>query len=239
MSAPKSYEKITAMTAVTLLSSTVYAPDVYYPESLTNGAIGTGGSWTLANDFAVVSTKAKYVYSGGTGTATQAVGDLARTGRSGKQYDFIYTVSSPTGAAVTMSISTSFASAATALTGLTVAGTYRVRFTAATTPGDFVIDATAATTAQTILDDLSLLEVVDVVGGKRPVYRAVIECLTAAVNFTVDGSTPTITSGTHQGHILNPGDIVTLNDIGEITQFRCINSVASNGAVLRVTYSFL
>ena len=240
MSAPKSYEKITATTAVALLSSTVYNPDVYYPESLTNGALASGTSWTATNDFVVSTGVAVYIATGtGAGTLTQAVGTLARTGRSGKQYDFTYTVSDPTGTAPAINITSAFASATTALTGLGTAGTYTVRFTAATTPGAFVLDGVLVGTGQTKLDNFSLLEVVDVIGGKRPVHRAVIECLTAAVNFTTDGSTPTITTGTHQGHILNPGDIVTLNDITEITQFRCINSVASNGAVLRVTYSLV
>jgi len=236
MSAPKSYEKLTTITTATALSPTVYNPAVYYPESLANGAIGTGTSWTLADDFAVVSTKAKYVHSSGAGTATQAVTDLTRTGKSGARYDFTYTVSSPTGATVTMVITSAFASEDTAI-AVTTAGTYTVRFTAATTPGAFVLSGTSAATAQTILDDLSLLEIVEEV-DHRQVKRAVITVDTAAINFCVDGSTPTVTSGTHQGHLLNVGDVLTLNDITEIKLFRCINAVASNGAVVKVTYSF-
>ena len=236
MSAPKSYEKLTTITAATALSPTVYNPAVHYPESLANGAIGTGTSWTLADDFAVVSTKAKYVHSSGAGTATQAVTDLTRTGKSGARYDFTYTVSSPTGATVTMVITSAFASEDTAI-AVTTAGTYTVRFTAATTPGAFVLSGTSAATAQTILDDLSLLEIVEEV-DHRQVKRAVITVDTAAINFCVDGSTPTVTSGTHQGHLLNVGDVLTLNDITEIKLFRCINAVASNGAVVKVTYSF-
>lgn len=238
MPAPKSYEKLSTITAATALSATVYNPITHYPESLANGAIGTGTSWTLANDFAVVSAKAKYVHSSGAGTATQAVTDLTRTGKSGARYDFTYTVSSPTGATVAVEISTAFAAVATSLTNLTTAGTYTVRFTAATIPGAFVLSGTSAATAQTILDDLSLLEIVES-GEGRPVKRAVLTVETAAINFTTDGSTPTVTSGTHQGHLLNVGDVLTLNDITEITKFRCINAVASNGAVIKVTYSFL
>lgn len=238
MSAPKSYEKITATTAVALLSATVYNPSVYYPESLTNGALTSGTGWTAAGDFASSSNTAVYTHSTGAGTYTQAVGTLARTGRSGAKYYFTYTVSSPADTAPTIVISTDFASESTALTGLGTAGTYTVSFTAATTPGAFVLTGSSAAAGTVTLDTFALLEAVDVIGGNRQAHRAVVECLTAAVNFTTDGSTPTITTGTHQGHILNPGDIVTLNDISEIVQFRCINSVASNGAVLRVTYSF-
>ncbi len=237
MSAPKSYEKLTTLTSATALSATVYDPAKYYPESLANGAIGTGTSWTLANDFAVVSTKAKYVHSSGVGTATQATTDMTRTGKSGARYDFKYTVSSPTGAAVTIEITSAFAAAAMALTGLTVAGIYTVRFTAATTPGDFVLSGTSAATAQTILDDLSLLEIVEQ-PDHRQVKRAVITVDTAAINFCVDGTTPTVTTGTHQGHLLNVADVLTLNDVTEIRMFRCINAVTSNGAVVKVTYSF-
>ena len=237
MSAPKSYEKLSTITTATALSATVYNPATYYPESLTNGAIGTGTGWTLANDFAVVSTKAKYVHSSGAGTATQAVTDLARTGKSGARYDFTYTVSSPTGGTVAIEISTAFAAVATSLTNLTAAGIYKVRFTAATTPGDFVLSGTSSVASQTILDDLSLLEIVEP-GEGRPVKRAVLTVETAAINFTVDGTTPTVTSGTHQGHLLDTGDVLTLNDIAEIVKFRCINAVASNGAVVKVTYSF-
>jgi hypothetical protein len=224
MSAPKSYEIISSLTSVTTLSQTIYDPATHYPESLTSGGLGDGTG---------------YVHSSGAGTLTQAVGTLARTGRSGAIYDFTYTVSSPTGATVAMTITTAFASEATSLIGLTVAGTYTVSFTAATTPGAFVLSGTSAATAQTILDDLSLLERVDPITGNRQAVRAVITVGTGAITFTTDGSTPTVISGTHQGHLLNPGDIVTLNDISEIKQFRCINSVASNGAVIKVNYSFL
>jgi hypothetical protein len=239
MSAPKSYEIISSLTSVTTLSQTIYDPATHYPESLTSGGIGDGTGWTAADDFGFNSNKARYVHSSGAGTLTQAVGTLARTGRSGAIYDFTYTVSSPTGATVAMTITTAFASEATSLIGLTVAGTYTVSFTAATTPGAFVLSGTSAATAQTILDDLSLLERVDPITGNRQAVRAVITVGTGAITFTTDGSTPTVISGTHQGHLLNPGDIVTLNDISEIKQFRCINSVASNGAVIKVSYSFL
>ncbi len=237
MSAPKSYEKLTSITAETLLSATVYNPGTHYPENLTNGALSSGTGWTVAGDFTVSTGEAVYLRPGtGTGSLSQAVGTLARTGRSGATYDFTYTVSSPGATVPALTVSTAFAAAATSLTGLSTAGTYTVRVTAATTPGAFTIDGVLGTAGGVTIDTFSLKEVVDVVAGKRQVHRAVVECLTAAVNFTTDGSTPTITSGTHQGHILNPGDIVTLNDITEIIQFRCINSVASNGAVIRVTY---
>jgi len=239
MSKPKSYEKLTSITAVTALSATVYSPAGWYPESLTNGALTSGTGWTGADDFASSSNKAVYTHSGGTGTYTQAVGTLARTGRGGALYDFTYTVSSPSGTAPAIAISTAFASASTSLTNLDTAGTYTIRFTAAATPGAFVLSGTSSGAGAVSLDDLSLLEAVDGIEGNRMAARAVITVDTAAINFTTDGTTPTVTTGTHQGHLLNPGDVLTLNDITEIRQFKCINAVASNGAVVKVTYSLI
>lgn len=237
MSAPKSYEKLTSITTATALSATVYAPATYYPESLTNGALTSGTSWTGANDFSASGNVATYTHSAGAGTLTQAVTALARTGKSGARYDFTYTVSSPSDTAPTIAITTAFASVSTALIGLDTAGTYTVRFNAAATPGDFVLGGTSAAAGAVTLDALSLKEVVEDV-DRRQVRRAVITVDTAAINFCTDGTTPTITSGTHQGHLLNVGDVLTLNDITEIVNFRCINAVASSGSVVKVTYSF-
>lgn len=239
MGSPKSYEKLTTITAATGLSATVYNPAGYYPESLTNGALASGTSWTGANDFSSSADTAVYTHSSGAGTYTQAVTALARTGKSGARYDFTYTVSSPTGTAPTISISTAFAATACALTGLGMAGTYTIRIpVAAATPGDFVLSGTSAGAGAVTLDTFSLKEIVEE-QDRRQVKRAVITVETAAINFCVDGTTPTITTGTHQGHLLNVGDVLTLNDIAEIRNFRCINAVASNGSVVKVTYSFL
>lgn len=234
----KSYEKLSSITSATALSATVHTPSLYYPESLTNGALTSGTSWTGANDFSSSANLAKYTHSSGAGTYTQAVAALARTGKSGALYDFTYTVSDPTGTAPTISVGTGFALTATALTGLGTAGTYTIRITAAVTPGDFVLSGTSTTTGEVKLDTFTLLEVVSP-EDKRQAKRAVLSVETAAINFTVDGTTPTVTSGTHQGHLLNTGDVLTLNSIDEIKKFRCINAVASNGAVVKVTYSFV
>lgn len=233
----KSYEKLTTITSATGLSATVYGAVGLYPECLTNGALTSGTSWTGANDFSSSANTAVYTHSSGAGTYTQAVTALARTGKSGAKYDFTYTVSSPTGTAPTIVVTTGFCAANTALTGLDTAGTYTVRLTAAATPGDFVLSGTSAGAGAVTLDTFSLKEVVED-EKRRQVKRAVMTVETAAINFTTDGTTPTITSGTHQGHLLNVGDVLTLNDISEIVNFRCINAVASNGAVLKVTYSF-
>lgn len=239
---PKSYETLTTMTSVTALSSTVYAPAKggYYPTCLTNGALTAGTGWTGANDFASSGNKAVYTHNTGAGTYQQAVGTLARTGKSGAKYAFTYTVSSPANTAPTIVISATsgFASTDTALTGLDTAGTYTVTFTAASTPTAFLLTGASTATGTVSLDDLALYEVVDHLADIRQCTRAVLTCEIASVNFTIDGTTPTITTGTYQGHLLNAGDVLTLNSIDEIKNFKCINAVASNGAVLKATYSF-
>jgi len=240
MSAPKSYETISSLTAVTALSATVYNAGTHYPESLTNSALASGTGWTVAGDFTVSTGEAVYLKTAtGTGSLSQAVGTLTRTGRSGATYDFTYTVSSPGATVPALTVSTAFASAATSLVSLDTAGTYTVSFTAAATPGAFTIDGVLATAGGVTIDTFSLLERIEAIYGNRQVKRAVISVEAAAINFTTDGTTPTITSGTYQGHTLNAGDILTLNDITEIQKFRCINSVASSGALIKATYSFL
>lgn len=58
----------------------------------------------------------------------------------------------------------------------------------------------------------------------------------AAIKYTVDGTTPTTTATTGIGHIAYPGDVIEIHGYQNITQFRAINEVASNGAVLQITY---
>lgn len=241
-SLPKSYEVLTAMTSVTSLSSTVYAPAKggYYPTSLTNGVLTSGTGWTGANDFSSSANTAVYTHSSGAGTYQQAVGDLTRTGKGGATYDFTYTVSGPANTAPTIVISATsgFAASDTALTGLGTAGTYTVRFTAATTPGAFLLTGSSTAAGTVTLDALYLYEVVMSDIDIRQCSKAIITCEIASVNFTVDGSTPTVTTGTHEGHLLNAGDVLTLGSIDEIKKFKCINAVASNGAVLKATYYY-
>jgi len=235
MGSAKSYEKLTTITTATALSATVYDPPAVYPESLTNGTLDSGTSWTETGDFALAANTAVYTDSTNAGTLDQAVTALARTGRSGATYEFTYTTSTAS-LVGTATITTAFAASAVSLSGLGTAGTYKVRFVAANIPGAFSISVASSSGAVTF-DALSLVELVEPQDVMQ-VKRAVITVETAAINFCVDGTTPTITSGTYGGHMLNVGDVLTLNDISEIRKFRCINAVASSGAVVKVTYSF-
>ena len=61
---------------------------------------------------------------------------------------------------------------------------------------------------------------------------AFITCETAQVRFTVDGTAPTITVG----HLLNPGDVLKLNNNTDIAAFRAIRTGATS-SVLNATFS--
>jgi hypothetical protein len=56
---------------------------------------------------------------------------------------------------------------------------------------------------------------------------------TAAVNFTIDGTTPTIAAGTNVGPTLPANGYLILKGSKAISSFRCINRVASSGAIVK------
>ena len=234
---PMAYEKLTTASATGLTAAKYNNSS--FAESLTNGALTSGTGWTdSAADFVYSTNTIVYTHSAGAGTVTQAVTALGLTGRSGKSYTFTYTVSSPSGTAPTIVITTAFASASTALTGLDAAGTYSVTFNAAATPGAFILSGTSGAAGAVTLDDLSLVENTSTDNLTNP-FAALITVETAGINFTVDGSTPTVTSATsNTGHYMESGQSYVLKNITEIKKFKCINAVASSGAVIKVTYYY-
>ena len=66
-------------------------------------------------------------------------------------------------------------------------------------------------------------------GGVLP-HAALITVEVAQISVTVDGTTPTPTVG----HILEPGDEITLTDRGEVMNFRAIRT-GGTSATLKVT----
>jgi hypothetical protein len=56
---------------------------------------------------------------------------------------------------------------------------------------------------------------------------------TAAVNFTIDGTTPTTLATTNVGFAMNAGENTVLRGIKAISNFKCINRVASSGAIVK------
>ncbi len=67
---------------------------------------------------------------------------------------------------------------------------------------------------------------------------AIISVETADIRFTIDGTTPTVTSGTGAGHLLASGASYVITGEMNVSNFRCINAVASSGAKVKCTYLF-
>jgi hypothetical protein len=76
--------------------------------------------------------------------------------------------------------------------------------------------------------------------NKGQLAKAVlITCETAAVRFTMDGTTPVITAtsgGT--GHLLDVGQSFIVRGTKSIYNFRCINAVASSGGLIICSFYF-
>lgn len=236
---PRAYEKLTAMTSPTALTASIYN-QTSYAETLANETLTTAnlsGTWAYDADFADGTNKGTYTHSTGAGTLTQNYYDMDIPGRSMKLYDFTYTVSSPSDTAPTIVITADFALVETALVGLDTAGTYTVRFRSAVTPGNFVLSGTSDAAGAVTIDTLSLKEVLEDGNTIQP-KGALISVEHATLTFTVDGTTPTIAAESNHGHQLTAESSYMLDNITSIRNFRCINTVASSGSVLKVTYFY-
>ncbi len=73
------------------------------------------------------------------------------------------------------------------------------------------------------------------IGMRTPPKAALITVETAAINFTLDGTLPTATSGTNYGHKMDAGQSYVIRGYKNIRKFKCINAVASNGAIVKYT----
>ena len=62
---------------------------------------------------------------------------------------------------------------------------------------------------------------------------ALIAIQTAAVNLTIGGVLPTTTAAQNYGIQLDAGQSMSLRGIPNIRTFKCINAVASNGAIVK------
>jgi len=227
------------MTSPTALTASIYN-QTSYAETLANATLTTAslsGTWAYDADFADGTNKGTYTHSTGAGTLTQNYYDMNIPGRSMKLYDFTYTVSSPSDTAPTIVITADFALVETALVGLDTAGTYTVRFRSAVTPGNFVLSGTSDAAGAVTIDTLSLKEVLEDGNTIQP-KGALISVEHATLTFTVDGTTPTIAAESNHGHQLTAESSYMLDNITSIRNFRCINTVASSGSVLKVTYFY-
>jgi len=124
-------------------------------ESLTNGALTSGTSWSRTGDMALTANTAVYTHSTGSGTLSQASGTLAVAGVANRWYQFSYVTATVT-TGVTCYIDPTFAQKRIYLN--LVAGTYVVNFKAAAAPGNFTLTCTSTAGAVTF-DTFSLKEV--------------------------------------------------------------------------------
>jgi hypothetical protein len=124
-------------------------------ETLTNGSLTAGTSWTAVGDFALGSDKAIYTHATAVGTLTQASGTLAIPAVGNRIYRLTFTISGWTpGCRAT--ITNAFAASEVVLD--LVYGANTVYFLSKSSPGDFVISVTS-TAGGFSIDTLSLKEI--------------------------------------------------------------------------------
>lgn len=75
-------------------------------------------------------------------------------------------------------------------------------------------------------------------GGKKCAKAALISVETGAIRFTLGGTTPTVTSGTAKGHLLNVGDSYVIRGYENVQRAKFIQAVTATGGVLKVTLFF-
>lgn len=241
--APYASELLTTMTTPTSFTAAVYNRAPLPVELLTNGTLTSGTGWTAGaaanHDDWTIASDATYTHANGAGYISQAVTALAKTGRAGAWYRFQYTVSDSEDAAPVFYITTTFAASNTTLSGIGTDGTHFVDFQAnKTAPGAFTIEGTSAAAGVSTLDALSLKEL-----EQSPYLQplnALVTVRTASILFTLDGTTPTTLASTaNWGHQADAGQSFVLSSIEEIKQFKAINSVNGNGAVVFATFYYV
>ena len=66
-----------------------------------------------------------------------------------------------------------------------------------------------------------------------PAKAALITVESATLNFTTDGTTPTLTAGTNYGHQMTSGQSTVIRGWNNIRNFRAINAANGSGAILK------
>jgi len=72
----------------------------------------------------------------------------------------------------------------------------------------------------------------DIVPRTRP-KAALITVEDFGLNFTLDGTTPTVTAGTSAGHLMASGTSYVIRGYSNIKKFRCINAVNASGVITK------
>jgi hypothetical protein len=154
-------------------------------ESLTNGALTSGTSWSRTGDFALTSNAAVYTHSAGTGTIVQANGTLAVVLTDNRWYKLVYTVSAVT-PGVALSLPAAICDTAFTCTFESTAGVAKVFYWKTATGASalaFTITGTSTAGGLT-LDDLSLKEVQ---GGNAVVYGLITGGGTTGIKVSSSG----------------------------------------------------
>lgn len=135
--------------------------NTYGSESLTNGALTSGTSWSAANGFSLTSNTAVYVHNASGGTLTQSSADFAVAVKANRWYRFTWTSSALNTTARCYIDPSGISAERVYLRGTVVTpGTYTTTFKTNSNPGDFILTADSAASGDGFtLDDLSLVEV--------------------------------------------------------------------------------
>jgi hypothetical protein len=67
---------------------------------------------------------------------------------------------------------------------------------------------------------------------------ALITVETASINFTLNGSVPTVTAGTNFGLTMTAGQSYVIRGAVNVRKFACINSIAASGAIMKYELFF-
>jgi hypothetical protein len=74
--------------------------------------------------------------------------------------------------------------------------------------------------------------------GTIPCKAVLITVETGDIRITMDGTTPVVTGATQAGHLVTTGQNYVIRGWENIRNFRCINAVNANGAVVQCTFFY-
>jgi hypothetical protein len=104
--------------------------------------------------------------------------------------------------------------------------------------GDAADHEKIATTSSIGFTSTKIAPTTGLLEGKHA-FAALVTVETADIRFTLDGTTPVVTAtdgGT--GHLMLKDQSYVVRGHTNVAAFRCINAVASSGAIVRATYFF-
>lgn len=73
-------------------------------------------------------------------------------------------------------------------------------------------------------------------GTERTVTEVVVTVEVESIRYTTDGTTPTTTATTGIGHLAAAGDVIIIRGYENIANFKAINAVDANGAIIQATF---